>query len=130
MAYSIGEVTARIGISADALRYYERIGLLPRVTRNAGRQRRYSDRDLGRLRFIQRAQAMDFSLAEIADLLMLRERPDDVRSEVRALTERKLAEIEERVAALNALRAELSELVGRCRASDSECPIIRRMDAD
>ncbi len=64
----IGEVSQSTGLSADTLRYYERIGLLPRVVRASSGRRRYSDRDISRLQFIQRAQRMNFTLAEIADL--------------------------------------------------------------
>ena len=88
--FGIGELASRSGVGVDALRYYERIGLMPRAQRSSGGQRRYADVDLARLRFIRRAQAMNFSLAEIADLLSLREQPGDVREEVRALTETKL----------------------------------------
>ena len=127
MALSIGDVSEHTGLSADTLRYYERIGLLPSVQRNAGGQRRYSDNDLGRLRFIRRAQSMDFSLDEISGLLQLREQPGDVRSEVRGMTEQKLRAIETRIRELVQLRDELAGLVEQCRASEGCCPIIEHM---
>jgi len=127
MSLSIGEVSERTGLTADTLRYYERIGLLPGINRNAGGQRRYSDDDLGRLRFIRRAQAMDFSLDEIGGLLQLREQPGDVRSEVRGMTEQKLRAIETRIGELVQLRDELAGLVDQCRASEGCCPIIEHM---
>ena len=127
MSLSIGEVSEHTGLTADTLRYYERIGLLPGVSRNAGGQRRYSDNDLGRLRFIRRAQAMDFSLDEIGGLLQLREQPGDVRSEVRGMTEQKLRAIQTRIGELVQLRDELTGLVKQCRASEGCCPIIEHM---
>ena len=127
MSLSIGEVSEHTGLTADTLRYYERIGLLPGVSRNAGGQRRYSDNDLGRLRFIRRAQAMDFSLDEIGGLLQLREQPGDVRSEVRGMTEQKLRAIQTRIEELVQLRDELTGLVEQCRASEGCCPIIEHM---
>jgi DNA-binding transcriptional MerR regulator len=127
MSLSIGAVSAETGLTADTLRYYERIGLLPRVSRNAGGQRRYSDSDLGRLRFIRRAQSMDFSLEEIGGLLQLREQPGDIRSEVRSMTEHKLRAIESRIRELVQLRDELTGLVEQCRASEGCCPIIEHM---
>ncbi len=125
---SIREAASRTGLSADTLRYYERIGLLSPVARNRGGQRRYSDADLARLGFVKRAQAMDFSLDEIGQLLALREQDGDVRADVRALTEVKLAQIEQRIATLTQLRDELHELVDACRRSPSGCPIIARME--
>lgn len=126
--FSISETSATTGLSPDTLRYYERIGLLAQVARNAGGQRRYALDDIARLRFIRRAQAMDFSLDEIGQLLALRDLDGDVRADVRALAENKLAAIEARIEALSALRSELAELITACRASERECPIIGRMD--
>ena len=108
---SIGETSERTGLSADTLRYYERIGLLPEVARNAGGQRRYGERDIARLRFVRRAQQMDFSLDEIRQLLDLRELEGDVRADVRALAEAKLAAIEARIDTLTRLRDELAGLL-------------------
>ena len=126
--FSISQTSATTGLSPDTLRYYERIGLLSQVARNAGGQRRYVAEDIARLRFIRRAQAMDFSLEEIAQLLALRELDGDVRADVRALAENKLAAIEARIEALSALRTELADLITACRASERDCPIIGRMD--
>ena len=126
---TIREASDRSGLSADTLRYYERIGLLPPVSRNSGGQRRYDDRDIARLRFVTRAQAMAFSLDEIGQLMALRDRPGDVRDDVRSLTEQKLADIEQRIDNLSRLRDELRGLIDACRASNADCPIISRMDA-
>jgi DNA-binding transcriptional MerR regulator len=128
MALTIGQASQATGLSADTLRYYERIGLLGAIGRNTGGQRRYRDADIARLRFVKRAQSMDFSLDEIAQLLALRDRRGDVRADVRALTETKLAAIEVRIEALSRLRDELGTLINECRASEHECPIIGRID--
>jgi DNA-binding transcriptional MerR regulator len=130
MGYSIGQLHRVSGVSSDTLRYYERIGLLPSIARNSGGQRRYSERDLARLRFIRRAQTMNFTLDEISDLLALRDAPGDVRADVRQLTEQKLEQIEHRIASLVELRDELSGLVEACRKSEGCCPIINRMNED
>lgn len=75
MAWSIGEMTEMTGLSADTLRYYERIELLPAPARSSGGRRIYRERDLGRVRFIQHAQAIGFSLDEVGQLLRFREDP-------------------------------------------------------
>ena len=76
---SIGEVSHRLAIPVDTLRYYEKIGLLPAIHRSPSGRRVYSSRDLSRLRFIRRAQAMSFSLAEIAQLLQMRQDPQHAK---------------------------------------------------
>ena len=129
MNLSIRQAGQETGLSHDTLRYYERIGLLGPVARNRGGQRRYNNGDIARLQFVKRAQAMDFSLEEIGQLLALREQPGDVRGDVRRMTEMKLAAIEERIESLTRLREELAQLISACRASEKGCPIIARLDS-
>ncbi|NOY15731.1 MAG: heavy metal-responsive transcriptional regulator [Gammaproteobacteria bacterium] len=126
--YRIGDVKEQLCISTDTLRYYEKIKLLPPVARSNGGVRQYDDRDLSRLRFIQRAQKMNFSLAEIANLLKMREDPHHAKNEVRELTANKLGDIECHLAELTTLRNELQLLLNLCRGSADGCPIIDRID--
>lgn len=63
----IGEAARRIGVSAAALRLYERRGLLPAASRSAGNYRQYSDEDLRRARLVRRARRAGFSLRQIAE---------------------------------------------------------------
>ncbi len=123
-SYRIGNVTKQLGISADTLRYYEKIGLLPAINRTDSGIRVYLERDLSRLRFIRRAQKMQFSLKEIAELLKMREDPQHARDEVRILTRSKLSEVEEHLDDLQFLRNELQLLLNLCTASEEGCPII------
>ena len=124
----IGEVVASQGISADTLRYYEKIELMPRVKRSAGGARLYSDTDISRLSFIRHAKKMGFSLDEITLLLRFRENPRKARPRVRKLAREKLAEIENSLAALSALRDELRHLSDLCAAGSSACPILTKID--
>ena len=126
--YRISEVTKKIGLSADTLRYYEKIKLLPRVSRSASGIREYDDKDISRLKFIQRAQKMNFSLTEISDLLKMREDPQKVRNEVRQLTKDKLLEVDEHLQSLNTLRNELQLLLNLCQGTEQGCPIIEELD--
>lgn len=127
-SYRIGGVTRLLGISADTLRYYEKIGLLPAINRTVSGIRVYLERDLSRLRFIRRAQKMRFSLKEIAELLKMREDPQHARDEVRLLTRSKLSEVEEHLDDLQCLRNELQLLLNLCTASEDGCPIIESID--
>lgn len=128
--YRISEVTQQLGLSADTLRYYEKIKLLPRISRNASGIREYGDKDISRLKFIQRAQKMNFSLAEISDLLKMRENPQKVRDEVRQLTADKLMEVDDHLQSLSTLRNELQLLLNLCRGSEEGCPIIEGLNED
>ena len=128
MTYKIGEITKRLGLSADTLRYYEKIKLLPKVSRNASGVREYDDKDISRLKFIQRAQKMNFSLSEIADLLKMRENPQKVRDEVRLLTAEKLIEVDQNLDALTTLRGELQLLLNLRKGTEEGCPIIEGLD--
>ncbi len=126
--YRIGDVTKKTGLTADTLRYYEKIKLLPRVSRNVSGIREYDDKDISRLKFIQRAQKMNFSLSEISDLLKMRENPQKVRDEVRLLTADKLLEVDEHLQSLTTLRNELQLLLNLCQGSEEGCPIIEGLD--
>lgn len=126
--YRIGDVTRLTGLSADTLRYYEKIGLLRPVSRSPSGVRAYDERDLSRLRFIQRAKTMNFSLDEIARLLEMREDPQHARDEVRELTHQKLYEVESHMKELGTLRKELALLLNLCRSSEAGCPIIEGLD--
>lgn len=122
--YRIGQVTEMLGLSPDTLRYYEKLGLLSGIARSSSGLRVYNDRDISRLRFIQRAQQMNFSLAEIGILLKMRENPQNARKNVRLLTTHKLTEVENRLKDLETLRKELQLLLNLCKASEDGCPII------
>ncbi len=126
--HTIGEVARLLEMSVDTLRYYEKIGLLPKVSRTESGIRHYRDKDLSRLKFIKRAQQMNFTLAEIGDLLKMREDPQHARAEVRQLTANKLKEVEVRLTELDSLRRELTLLVNLCTASEEGCPIIDRIE--
>ena len=128
--YRIGEVAELTGLSADTLRYYEKIKLLPAVHRTTSGIRVYDTRDISRLRFIIRAKSMNFSLEEIARLLEMRGDPQHARDEVRELTHQKLQEVENHMEALDTLRRELTLLINLCRGSDAGCPIIDDLDSE
>jgi len=122
--YKISDVTKVTCLSADTLRYYEKIGLLKKINRAPSGVRLYTDNDLSRLRFILRAKAMNFTLHEISDLLQMRENPGRAKKSVRELTQNKLTEVEEHLKTLGTLRNELTLLINLCTGSKDGCPII------
>jgi MerR family mercuric resistance operon transcriptional regulator len=104
----IGEVAEATGISVEALRFYERRGLLGRPARTASGYRAYDEAVLERLAFIKRAQAIGFSLDEITDILEMRGRGEAPCLEVREAARRKLAELDLRLRDLRRYRNELA----------------------
>lgn len=125
---SISETAQQAGLSVDTLRYYEKIGLLPRIAREPSGHRRYDEADLTRLHFIQRAQRCNFSLGEIRQLLEFRSCRDAARPEVARLAEEKLQDIQRRMIDLERLQQELGQLLELCHGSDRGCPIIDVFD--
>ena len=119
-ALRIGDVAAAAGVSVDALRFYERRGLLKPAARRASGYREYTSEAVGLVRFIRRAQSLGFSLAEVEDLVRLRERawagraPEQLRDAAVA----KVKEIDRRLRELRTLRDALGRLVTAC---DNAC---------
>jgi len=128
MTLRIREAARIIGLSADTLRYYEKIHLVPQPARGVGGQRAYSDRDLARLRFVVRAQALGFSLQEIGQLLRFRANPARSSRSVRRLARRKCDALAAQRQALEHTYRELSLLLNLCTAAGDHCPILERLD--
>ena len=126
----IGDVTRQLNISSDTLRYYEKIHLLLPISRDSSGLRNYSEKDISRLKFIQRAQRMGFSLEDIGHLLNFREAPQEAKPEVRRLAGEKLAYVEEQLRELKILRDELTLLINLCATSEDGCPIIEGLEDD
>jgi len=105
------ELAEACGVSADTVRHYERLGLLPRAVRTAAGYRRFPPDSVERVRLVQRALTVGFSLRELAGVLERRERGDAPCRRVRALVGERLAALEIRLAELAELRDEMRGLV-------------------
>ena len=128
MERSIGHASAALGLSQDTLRYYEKIGLVPKTAKNVSGRRSYSDTDLARLRFVQRAQGVGFSLGEIAQLLKLRNNPSKSSRAVRAMAQEKCAAMRAQMQALQHMQDELDALLSLCDGKGEHCPILEGLD--
>jgi Cu(I)-responsive transcriptional regulator len=126
----IGRTAKAAGVNAQTLRYYERRGLIGRARRGRSGYREYSDDAVAVVRFIKRAQELGFSLDEIEELITLRGVRRAERHRVRAIAQRKIADIDERIAHLQSMRDALQTLVASChRGGAAECPIIEALVA-
>jgi DNA-binding transcriptional MerR regulator len=116
-ALLIGDLAARTGVAAPTIRYYESIGLLMRAARSEAGYRRYSEQTVRELAFIRKAQAMGFSLDEIAEILRLSRSGKAPCAHVLSLTEQHVAAVEERIRQLeqfrDQLRGEVAKWKGR-----------------
>ncbi len=125
----IGAVGKRVGLSVDAIRFYERKALLPLPPRTQGGFRQYSENDVDTLSFIGRVQNLGFTLREVRDLLDLRRSRLQPCAPVRRRLEEKLADVEQKVSDLQKLEHELRLALRRCnkemRKRSAHCPILR-----
>ncbi len=129
----IGELAQRTETSAETLRYYEAEGLLPEPKRSGSGYRLYTEPDVGRVHFIRRARSMGFSLKEIGELLCLQvEKEITTCGEVKALAEHKLATIDQKIVALEKMKAALKQITEACaggQASAVHCTILNALEA-
>lgn len=127
-----GQLAKACGIGIEAIRFYERQGLLPPAPRSGAGYRRFHPSTVPRLEFIGRAKNLGFSLREIGELLALHDDPHGDRARVKALTETKLAEIERKLHDLARIRDVLAELAQECSGEGpiSGCPIIHALTHD
>src|SRR5262245_65197075 len=96
----IGELARRSGVNIETIRYYERIGLLPRPWRTASGYRHYGEVDVRRLAFIRRSRELGFSLEQVRELLDLAQDQGRTCAEVRAVAETQLASVRSKLADL------------------------------
>ena len=125
----IGIVARRIGLSVDAIRFYERNGLLPRPPRTEGGFRRFGENDVETLAFVRRVQGLGFKLSEIRGLLRLRGSRLQPCAPVQRRLQKKLADVQRKLSDLHklehALRLALRGCNNELRKRDAHCPILR-----
>lgn len=129
----IGELAAASGLTRDALRYYERQGLLPRSNRTSGGFRVYDATAVDRIHFIKQAQSHGLTLKEIRDLVSYQSNGGPGRCRrVRNLLAKKLAELDRRRRELDAFTRTLAEYLEMCdqaleRTADVDCPVVENL---
>lgn len=125
-AITIGQVARRAGVGVETIRFYEREGLIAPPPRNASGYREYTEDAVRRIRFIQRAKDLGFSLTEVGALLALSARAGTDCDHVRERAYAKVADIDRRIQDLQSVREALMRLAAECvpgRAA-GECPIL------
>ena len=128
---SIGQLAKAAGVNVETVRYYHRRGLIAMPPKRIGGRRHYPESALRQIAFIRRSQNLGFTLEEIAALLKILAEGKDCDGG-QALAQRKLEELDSRLAVLNRMRRELAGLLKKCEGADGAgpCAIVQAIDAD
>lgn len=112
----IGQLARAAGVSTDTLRYYERLGLLPRAERSSGGYRLFGHSAGDRIAFIRKAQALGLTLAEVQEVLRIAADGTAPCKHVRAALAAHLRDVDTRIEELQSLRRTLARALARSRA--------------
>ena len=125
MGLPIGEAAKRSGVKVPTIRYYEGIGLVTAPPRSDGNRRQYDEFDLRRLTFIRHARELGFEIDAIRTLLALQDNRDQSCAAADVIATARLADVEQRIASLLALKKELERMVSECaHGRVGECRVI------
>ena len=128
--YGIGALSTRTGVNIETIRYYERIGVMPKPPRTVGGQRVYDAGHLKRLTFIRRSRELGFSLDEVRALLGLVDGGNYTCGEVHEMTLGHIADIRRKIADLRRMEGVLKDMAAKCDGGDvPECPILDALSA-
>jgi MerR family copper efflux transcriptional regulator len=127
----IGKVAKQVGITVEAIRFYEKKGLIEPPTRNESGYRDYPEDVVQLVSFIKRAKELGFSLKEIKNLMSLRYTPGTTCSEIKSQTIEKIANIDRKVKDLLKIKGALAELVSGCPGQGplNHCTIMEALES-
>jgi DNA-binding transcriptional MerR regulator len=120
--YSTGELAKQTGVSADTIRHYERLGVLPAAHRGSNGYRRFPAPAVQRIVVVQRALEAGFSLADMRRVLRIRDAGGVPCRQVYGMAEQRLGELERRIADLQILRDELAGALAEWKVTLSSTP--------
>lgn len=128
MALTIGEMGKATNTKIETIRYYEKIGLLPKPARTSSNYRDYRQAELGRLSFIRRSRDLGFSLDQVRALLGLSDDRSCDCAGIDRIANQRLVEVDRKIADLRALRRELKAVIDSCDGGTvAECRIVEAL---
>jgi len=129
---SIGQVAKQTDVTVETIRFYEKQDLIAEPQRTDSGYRQYPLDTIKRVRFIQRAKEVGFTLKDIGELLALRQDPGTSCTEIKLRTSQKIEEVEQKLKDLNRIREALARMIMKCSGQGalSECPILEELDLD
>lgn len=123
--FPIGALASESGVNIETIRYYEKIGVMPKPARSTGGYRLYTAEHLNRLIFVRRGRELGFTLDELRELLRLVDGHSYTCAEVRTLTLDHVADIRRKIADLKRLERVMTDISSRCSGRRiPDCPII------
>jgi len=126
---NIGQAAEVSGVSAKMIRHYESVGLLPQATRTNAGYRQYTEKDAHTLRFVRHSRDLGFSLDQIRGILDLWHNRRRRSSQVKALAEAHVKQLDQKAQELLAMKTALEKLVDSCHGDDRpECPILEGLE--
>ena len=128
--YSIGIAARRSGVGIEAIRYYEREGIVPLAARSANGRRAYDDAAIARLRFVRRCRDLGFSIQQIKALLSLSLADAKCCDDASQIGSLHLDEVREKIADLKRLETALAELLANCAVGRADCPMLLQLFDD
>lgn len=125
---TISEAARLSGLSAKTIRHYEDIGLLKPPVRTDAGYRQYNQHSVEQLSFIHHARVLGFSIAQVSNLLALKDDPHRASREVKALAQEQLQLLETRMLELDKMRSMLKDMIARCAGDDDpHCVILETL---
>ena len=126
--FTIGLLSKQTGCNIETIRYYERVGVLPKPPRSSGGHRLYEKIHAKRLKFVRRARELGFSLNEIKDLLHLVDTDEVSCEEVKKITLQHVNEVRSKISDLKRIENVLVDMAAHCDNGEvPECPIIETL---
>lgn len=129
---SIGQVAKRTGITVEAVRYYEKQGLIDAPARSVSGYRQYPENTVKRVKFIQHAKEVGFTLNDIGELLALRREPGTSCTDIKLRASQKIEEVDRKINDLTQIRDALGRMILKCSGHGalSQCPILEELEMD
>ena len=132
MLLNIGQVAKRTGVTVETVRFYEKQGLLAAPQRSDAGYRQYPLETVKRVRFIQHAKDVGFTLKDIGELLALRQEPGTSCTDIKLRATQKIEEVDQKIRDLKRIRDAVGRMVMKCsgRGALSQCPILEELELD
>lgn len=129
---SIGQVARRTQVTVETVRFYEKQGLIVAPQRSDAGYRQYPEETVKRVRFIQHAKEVGFTLKDIAELLALRQEPRTSCADIKLRATQKIEEVDRKIQDLKRIRDALARMILTCSGSGavSQCPILEELEFD
>lgn len=125
--FAIGEASKKSGVGIEAIRFYEREGVVPKPERGANNRRQYTPKDVGRLRFLKQCRELGFSLSDAKALLDLSDQRETDCQTASDIAQTHRTSVRKKIEELKRLDAALRELTANCSDGDVGCPMLKKL---